>query len=118
MSASIFDLAPALILVPNPSERFGHRKYTLPSPKPVTLAPSAASHAVRRNDRRFTRGFLAPGRGAAGRTPVVIAIATPFPSRRLELEEHAGLVRVRDRRARLLPRPDPVEPGAAEEDPV
>src|ERR671926_1970923 len=115
MSASILDLVPALILVPNPSERLGHRKYTLPSPKPVRLAPSPASHAVRRNERRLTRGFLAPGRGAAGRTPVVIAIATPVPSRRLELEEQAGLVRVRDRRAGVLPRPDPVEPGAAEE---
>src|SRR6266568_775815 len=79
MSASILDLAPALILVPNPSERFGHRKYTLPSPKPVTLAPSAASQAVRRNERLFTRGFLAPGRGAAGRTPVVIAILLQSP---------------------------------------
>src|SRR6266511_4159530 len=63
MSASILDLVPALILVPNPSERLGHRKYTLPSPKPVTLAPSAASHVVRRNERRLTRGFFASCHG-------------------------------------------------------
>src|SRR6266511_2270214 len=79
MSASILDLVPALILVPNPSERLGHRKYTLPSPKPATLAPRAASHVVRRNERRLTRGFLAAGRGVAGRTPVEVAIATVSP---------------------------------------
>src|SRR6266511_1506869 len=79
MSASILDLVPALILVPNPSERLGHRKYTLPSPKPVTAAPRAASHVVRRNERRLTRGFLGAGRGVAGRTPVVVAIATVSP---------------------------------------
>src|SRR6266516_5617562 len=74
MSPSILDLVPALILVPKPAVRLGHRMKTLPAPKPPRAASSPTSQVVRRNERRFTRGFLAAGRGVAGRVPVVIAI--------------------------------------------
>src|SRR5438094_10556064 len=83
MSPSILDLVPALILVPKPLVRLGHRMKTLPTLKPPRAARSAPSQVARRNERRFTRGFLALGRGVAGRVPVVIAIgAFPLTTRR------------------------------------
>src|SRR5215217_7000288 len=85
----------------------------LPAPNPATAAPSPASQAVRRNDRRLTCGFLAAGRGLAGRTPSEIAIDS-LP-RSLELEEQTGLVRMDRGRAGLGPRPHPLEAGAPEE---
>src|ERR671930_698144 len=81
MLASIEFLEPALILLPKPPERFGHRKYTVPAPNPVSAAPSDASQAVRRNDRLLTCGFLGAGRGEAGVSPVLLAMDT-VPCRR------------------------------------
>src|SRR6266508_653569 len=51
----------------------------VPALNPAIEAPRAPSHAVRRNDRRLTCGFLAGGRGLAGRTPAMAAIRlVPF----------------------------------------
>src|SRR4029453_14792246 len=74
MSPLMLSGVPAWILVPKPSVRLGHRKYTVPAPNPATAAPSPASQAVRRNDRRLTCGFFGAGRGLAGPTPEEIDI--------------------------------------------